>query len=71
MGRAGIVNLGVGDTMAQTREDRIYLAYKANKNALTKQGADRVHARTLLYVSELFSLSPLAIQRIVTERRNK
>lgn len=57
--------------MAQTREDRIYLAYKANKKALAKQGVDRLHARTLLYVSELFSLSPLKIQQIVTQRRNK
>lgn len=57
--------------MAQSREDRIYLAYKANKKALSKQGVDRIHARTLLYVSELFSLSPLKIQQIVTQRRNK
>lgn len=57
--------------MAQTREDRIYLAYKANKKALYKEGVDRVHARTLLYLSELFNLSPLRIQKIVADRRQK
>jgi hypothetical protein len=57
--------------MPQTREDRIYLAYKANKKALYKEGVDRVHARTLLYLSELFSLSPLTIQKIVAERNKK
>jgi hypothetical protein len=57
--------------MAQTREDRIYLAYKAHKKALYKEEVDRVHARTLLYLAELFNLSPLQIQRIVAERNKK
>lgn len=57
--------------MAQTREDRIYLAYKANKKALTKEGLDRVHARALLYLAERFNLSPLKIHKIVSDRDAK
>lgn len=57
--------------MGLSREDRIYLAYQANKKALSREGLDRVHARTLLYLSEAFSLSPLKIQQIVDQRRKK
>jgi hypothetical protein len=53
-----------------SREDKIYLAYKANKAALVKQGIeDRVHARVLLYLSELFNLSPLTVHKIVADRQ--
>jgi 3-hydroxy-3-methylglutaryl CoA synthase len=55
--------------MPMSREDRIYLAYKANEKALNREGLDRVHARALLYVSERFALSPLIIQKIVAERQ--
>ncbi|UDL16806.1 hypothetical protein SEA_ATUIN_135 [Arthrobacter phage Atuin] len=58
--------------MALSREDKIRLAYKANRNALVKQGVpDRLHERTLLYVSELFNVSPLRVQKIVAESNTK
>ena len=57
--------------MGLSREDRIYLAYQSNKKALSKEGLDRVHARTLLYLSETFSMSPLKIQQIVDQRQKK
>lgn len=57
--------------MAKTLDDKIFLAYKLNKTALDREGLDRTHARALLYVSELFKISPLRIQRIVTNRGTK
>lgn len=54
--------------MAKTLDEKIYLAYKLNKSALDKEGLDRTHARALLYVSELFNVSPLRIQRIVNHK---
>lgn len=58
--------------MAQSREDRIYLAYKATKAAFLKEGInDRVHGRTLLYLAELFNVNPLRIQKIVNDRKPK
>jgi hypothetical protein len=57
--------------MAKKLEDKIYLAYKLNKSALDKEGLDRAHARALLYVSELFKISPLRIQKIVSDRDTK
>jgi len=56
--------------MAQSREDKIYLAYKVTKASLEKQGlTDRLHGRTLLYLAEIFSINPLAVQRIINERK--
>lgn len=57
--------------MAKTLDDKIYLAYKLNKTALDKEGVDRTHARALLYVSELFNISPLRVQRIVAIKGDK
>jgi hypothetical protein len=58
--------------MPKSREDRIYLAYKATKAALEKQGlTDRLHGRTLLYLAEIFSVNPLTIQKIIEQRRDK
>jgi hypothetical protein len=57
--------------MAKKLDDSIYLAYKRNKSALDKEGVDRTHARALLYVSELFKISPLKAQQIVAERSTK
>lgn len=58
--------------MAQSREDRIYLAYKATKAAFLKEGiTDRVHGRTLLYLAEIFNVNPLRVQKIVQDRREK
>jgi hypothetical protein len=57
--------------MAKTLDDTIYLAYKRNKSALDKEGVDRTHARALLYVSELFKISPLRVQKIVANRGTK
>lgn len=58
--------------MAQTREDKIYLAYTATKASLQKEGLDdKLHGRTLLYLAEVFKVSPLVIQQIVSERRGK
>lgn len=56
--------------MAQSREDKIFLTYMMIKNNLTKQGVtDRLHGRTVLYLAEVFNLSPLTIQRIINERK--
>ena len=58
--------------MPQTREDRIYLAYKATKAAFMREGiTDRVHGRTLLYLAELFNVNPLRVQKIVNDRKPK
>ena len=58
--------------MAQSREDKIFLAYKVTRASLEKQGlTDRIHARTLLHLAQLFSVSPLAIHRLVNERKEK
>lgn len=57
--------------MPQSREDRIYLAYKANNKSLRKQGlVDRVHARALLFVAGKFDISPIYVQQIVNARRD-
>jgi hypothetical protein len=40
------------------------------KASLTKQGVtDRLHGRTVLYLAEVFDLSPLVIQQIINERK--
>lgn len=58
--------------MPKSREERIYLAYKATKASLEKQGlTDRLHGRTLLYLAEIFSVNPLTVQKIVQQRRDK
>lgn len=57
--------------MAKKLDEKIYLAYKLNRSALDKEGLDRTHARALLYVSELFNISPLRIQKIVSDRGTK
>lgn len=58
--------------MPQSREDRIYLAYKATRASLEKQGlTDRLHGHTLLYLAEIFSVNPLRVQKIVEDRREK
>lgn len=50
----------------KSREERIYLAYKATKKAFLKEGIkDRLHARALLYLAETFSLSPLRVHLII------
>lgn len=51
--------------MPVSREKRIYLAYQLSYSALAKEGLDRLDARALLHVAQAFSLSPLAVQRIV------
>lgn len=51
------------------RDEKIYLAYLSVKSSLSNQGADRVHARALIRVSELFKISPLKVQQIVRERK--
>lgn len=58
--------------MAQSREDKIYLTYTLIKKNLTKQGVtDRLHGRTVLYLAEVFGVSPLTVQRIINERKEK
>jgi len=52
-----------------TREDRIYLAYTVYRKALEKEGLDRVHGRTLLYLAELFNLNPILIQDIINKKK--
>jgi hypothetical protein len=56
--------------MPQSREDRIYLAYKTTKAKLQSEGlTDRLHGRTLLYIAQVFNVSPLVIQKIVRDRQ--
>lgn len=56
--------------MAQSRADKIYLAYKVTRAAFTREGiTDRVHGRTLLYLAEVFGVNPLAIQKIINDRK--
>jgi hypothetical protein len=56
--------------MPLSRQDRIYLAYTATKAAFIKEGiTDRVHGRTLLYLAEIFNVNPLAIQKIINDRK--
>lgn len=56
--------------MAQSREDKIHLTYTMIKSNLGKQGiTDRLHGRTVLYLAEVFDLSPLVIQQIINERK--
>jgi hypothetical protein len=56
----------------KSREERIYLAYKATKKAFLKEGIkDRLHARALLYLAETFSLSPLRVHLIVKKFESK
>jgi len=58
-----------GDSMAQSREDRIYLAYKSIRSKVRKEGLDRDHARAVLYIAEAFSISPLMVQQIVNTKK--
>jgi hypothetical protein len=56
--------------MGQSREDKIHLTYTLIKSNLGKQGiTDRLHGRTVLYLAEVFDLSPLVIQRIINDRK--
>jgi hypothetical protein len=55
--------------MAQSREDRIYLAYKSIRSKVRKEGLDRDHARAVLYIAEAFSISPLMVQQIVNTKK--
>lgn len=56
--------------MSQSREDKIHLSYTLIKANLAKQGIeDRLHGRTVLYLAEVFDLSPLVIQQIINDRK--
>lgn len=56
--------------MAQSRADKIFLTYTMVKNNLAKEGiSDRLHGRTVLYLAEVFDLSPLVIQQIINNRK--
>jgi hypothetical protein len=67
-----LIQLIIGETMPQSREDRIYLAYTAAKAAFIREGiTDRVHGRTLLYIAELFNVNPLRVQKIVRTKQPK
>lgn len=57
--------------MALSREDKIYLAYKRTKSAAEKEGLlpGIAHARSVLYISEVFSLSPIRVMQIVNPRK--
>lgn len=58
--------------MGQSREDKIFLTYTMIKNNLTKQGVtDRLHGRTVLYLAEIFNVSPITVQRIINDRKEK
>lgn len=57
--------------MAQSRDDRIYLAYKLAKASFLNENLDRPHARALLYIGQKFGVSPLRVQRVVSERVGK
>ena len=59
------------ETMAQSREDRIYLAYKATKASFHKQGLDKVHGRTLIFLAKTFNVNPISIQQLVNSRRDE
>lgn len=56
--------------MPQSREDRIYLAYKAQKAKLAKEGVEKIHAHAVIVVGATFALSPLKVQQIVNARRD-
>jgi hypothetical protein len=57
--------------MALSREDRIYLAYKRVKSAAESEGLPpgTAHARSVLYISEVFDLSPLKVMALVASRK--
>lgn len=57
--------------MPQSREDRIYLAYKALKGRLAKEGVGQLHAHAVVQVGKTFSMSPLKVQQIVNARRDE
>mgnify|MGYP003575892950 CR=1 FL=1 len=56
--------------MPQSREDRIYLAYKARKAKLAKEGVGQLHAHAVVQIGQIFEISPLKVQQIVNERRD-
>lgn len=56
--------------MPQSREDRIYLAYKATKAKLAKEGVGQLHAHAVVQVGGRFAISPLRVQAIVNARRD-
>jgi hypothetical protein len=59
----------IGGSMAQSREDKIYLAYKGVKSKIEKQGLDREHARALLLIAEAFNISPLKVDQIIRSKK--
>lgn len=57
--------------MPQTREDRIYLAYKAKQKAWAKEGVGQVSARAAIEVGKIFNISPLKVQQLANARRDE
>lgn len=57
--------------MPQSREDRIYLAYKACKKQWAKEEVGQLHAHAVVEVGRRFSLSPIKVQQIVNARRDE
>lgn len=57
--------------MPLSREDRIYLKYKATRASAEKEGLRPgvAHARSVLYTSEIFSISPIKMLQIVNSRK--
>jgi uncharacterized protein (DUF3084 family) len=56
--------------MPQSREDRIYLAYKACKKQWAKEEVGQLHAHAVVEVGRRFALSPIKVQQIVNARRD-
>lgn len=58
--------------MAQSREDRIYLAYKANKKAsfANEERALLAHFYAVMFICKVFKLNYLEAQGIVNARRD-
>ena len=56
--------------MPQSREDRIYLAYKAQKAKFAKEGVGQLHAHAVVQIGKIFEISPLKVQQIVNARRD-
>ena len=57
--------------MGVDRDAKIILTYSMIRKRLEREGADKLHGRTILCVAEMFNVSPLYVQRLIKEKSRK